>query len=384
MTQYLENSSIYPILIHLLSHFSWRLILLTIFKMIRRLFSTFVLDYPPMMHEFLPPSHNFGSKNSAFNAAHLESFNWLFTMAPAFPVNGDKITVIHEPNHFYETICGKCSEAKKRIMLSSLYLGTGKLENHLVNIIQENLRTNDQLKVDILLDFTRGTRGKENSKTTLMPLVKASSNCNLSLYHTPVLRGLTKKLAPPRWNELLGIQHMKLYLFDDTVIISGANLSKDYFTNRQDRYIMIEDSNLANFYSEFVGKVQEFSFRVDKNGENKLHENWNMLPYESAHHDFATEARDRIRSHFKSVGSKQTETLNEEKDTWIFPFIEMGQLGIHHDSLATKNLLSSTLDGSKMTLATGYFNLTDTYMDVLTNNCLAKCSILMAHPNVSF
>lgn len=52
------------------------------------------------------------------------------------------------------------------------------------------------------------------------------------LYHTPKLRGLLRLLLPERYNELIGIQHMKLYMFDDSIIISGANLSQDYFTNR--------------------------------------------------------------------------------------------------------------------------------------------------------
>lgn len=71
-----------------------------------------------------------------------------------------------------------------------------------------------------------------------------------------------------------------------------------------------------------------------------------------------------------------------DADTWIFPLIEMGQLGIHHDSCITQKILSSALENSKMKFATGYFNLTENYMDTLTNTCQADCSILMAHPNV--
>lgn len=62
----------------------------------------------------------------------------------------------------------------------------------------------------------------------------------------------------------------------------------------------------------------------------------------------------------------------------------MGQIGLHHDSLVTKKLLSSSLEHSTLRLASGYFNLTDTYMHTLTHDCPAKCSILMAHPNVSW
>uniref|UniRef100_A0AAG5D0C2 CDP-diacylglycerol--glycerol-3-phosphate 3-phosphatidyltransferase n=2 Tax=Anopheles atroparvus TaxID=41427 RepID=A0AAG5D0C2_ANOAO len=381
---------------------SWQIILQPILKMIRRLFSTLITDYPPA-GEFLPsaplsnnrqPSTGGGPEvvPPAFRTSALQSLSWLHAISPCFPVSGDRIEVIREPGTFYNTLVEKCSAARRRIMLASLYLGTGSLETRLVDAIHENLRNNDHLKVDVLLDFTRGTRGEKNSKTTLMPLVEETDNFRLSLYHTPVLRGITKRLAPPRWNELLGIQHMKLYLVDDTVILSGANLSNDYFTNRQDRYVMIEDRRLAEFYASLLGKVQEFSLTVGRDGATRLHDTWTMLPYKCAQLEFATEARERIRTYFRGIMEQQREICQREADgqggaeagdTWIFPLIEMGQLGIHHDSLATKQLLSGCLPGSRLRLATGYFNLTETYMNTLTNDCQAKCNILMAHPNAN-
>lgn len=42
--------------------------------------------------------------------------------------------------------------------------------------------------------------------------------------------------------EVLGVHHMKLYIFDKDVLITGANLSHSYFTYRQDRYLMIRGS----------------------------------------------------------------------------------------------------------------------------------------------
>lgn len=43
------------------------------------------------------------------------------------------------------------------------------------------------------------------------------------------------RVLPPRVNEVIGVSHVKAYIFDDDVIMSGANLSSDYFTNRQVR-----------------------------------------------------------------------------------------------------------------------------------------------------
>lgn len=178
---------------------------------------------------------------------------------------------------------------------------------------------------------------------------------------------------------------MKVYLFDDAVIISGANLSNDYFTNRQDRYILIEDKPLADFYAQFIERVQEFSLAVAPDASEGLHRNWRILPYEGTKEQFIQLARKRISDLVQETFQRQARTKeqNPQADTWIFPLLEMGQIGIHHDSVVTKRLLSNCLSGSRLKLATGYFNLTQEYMDTLTHKCLAQCSILMAHPNVS-
>jgi CDP-diacylglycerol---glycerol-3-phosphate 3-phosphatidyltransferase len=347
--------------------------------MIRRLFTTFI-TYPNqhLTSEFFQPTQSSNAK--LLN----ENLNFLFDCAPCFPVNGNRIRVIREPKDFYDTLLRLTHEAKERISMASLYLGIGKMETDLLNAMEKKLQKNRDLKINILLDYTRGTRGVINSKEMIMPLIRESDNCTLSLYHTPALRGITKKLAPARWNEILGLQHMKIYLFDNTVVISGANLSNDYFTNRQDRYIEIEDQRLANFFANLIGKVQEFSLKVDnKSGNVRLHKTWKFLPYESDHEKFANEAKKRIQNFFTKTYDEQQNFINDDADTWIFPTLEMGQLNIHHDSIVMRKLLSNIENGSKLNMATGYFNLTDTLMDTIVNECRAKCSIVMAHPNAN-
>ncbi|XP_055852795.1 CDP-diacylglycerol--glycerol-3-phosphate 3-phosphatidyltransferase, mitochondrial [Episyrphus balteatus] len=353
--------------------------------MFRRFFATFV---DQQITAASSPDFIFNTPKIAqtFNSPGLESLSWLYSHTPCFPLRGDQISIIHEPSKFYDTLIQKSAEAKDRIVLASLYLGTGNLEANFVQTIKTNLQKNDSLRVNVLLDFTRGTRGEVNSKTMLMPLLtEFNRNVSLSMYHTPDLRGMTKRFAPPRWNELLGLQHMKIYLFDNSVMISGANLSNDYFTNRQDRYILIEDKNLADFYAKLISKVQEFSLLVREDAEVELHKNWSVLPYEGDKETFMNTAKQRVADFFQDTFSKQKTILEEssDADTWIFPLIEMGQIGIHHDSIVTKQLFSSSVSGSRLKLATGYFNLTQEYMDTITKNCLAQCSILMAHPNAN-
>ncbi|TDG49965.1 hypothetical protein AWZ03_003475 [Drosophila navojoa] len=319
-------------------------------------------------------------------APALDSLSWLHNLAPCFPLRGEQIQVIHEPHHFYQTLIQRIAQAKKRIVLASLYLGTGQLESSFVQTLRHSLKAESSLRLNVLLDFTRGTRGVANSKTMLLPLVREfGEQVQFSLYHTPDLRGMTKRFAPPRWNELFGLQHMKVYLFDDAVIISGANLSNDYFTNRQDRYILIEDKPLADFYAQFIERVQEFSLAVGADAAERLHGNWRILPYEGTKDQFIRLAKERITNFVQDAYQRQLQIREQssQADTWVFPLLEMGQIGIHHDSVVTKQLLSKCIAGSRLKLATGYFNLTQEYMDTITHNCLAQCSILMAHPNAN-
>lgn len=269
--------------------------------MIKRFFNTF-LEHPgiPIANPDLIPNSKY-VVNTVFASKDLESLNWLHAYAPCFPVKASCIRILNEPSDFYNCLLSKCQEAKRRITLASLYIGTEEPETELVQAIQNNLNSSQgRLKINILLDFTRGTRGAKDSKSVLLPLLqKHRTSVNLSLYHTPLLRGLTRKLIPPRWNELMGLQHMKVYLIDDTVIMSGANLSKNYFTNRQDRYIMIQDEALADFYDEFISRVQQFSLQVNADDTIGLHKDWKYYPYKGDRSNFVNTARLKVLEHFE-------------------------------------------------------------------------------------
>lgn len=342
-------------------------------------------------HFLFLPSGSKNSQNIHARYPELDTLNWLHEFAPYFAISGDAITVIEEPSAFYETILEKCSTAKRRVVLASLYLGIGELEQQLVRGLLENMKRNPDLTVDILLDFQRGTRGSVNSKTTLKPLLDLSTRFNLSLYHTPNLRGVKKRFIPARWNELIGLQHMKVYLFDDAVIISGANLSQDYFTNRQDRYIMINDKALSDFYSGLVQTVQEFSLRVDNANQEQVlcHPQWPLqqMPFAGDHSSFIRAARTKVLNFCERTREEQSQTSrdagNRDVDTFVFPLIEMGQLDIHHDSVVTRRIFQNALEQSQIKLASGYFNLTEELIAAIIDHSPAKCAILMAHPNAN-
>nr|CAG4649465.1 EOG090X08SX [Scapholeberis mucronata] len=320
----------------------------------------------------------------------LENYEWLGKRSPCFPVSGDKVQILNEPHTFYETLMEKTSKASQRITFASLYLGTGSHERELIEAIQSALQSSSgsSLKVRILLDATRGSRGAStSSRTMLLPLVKShSQQCSINFYHTPALRGLLKKVLPERWNEVVGLQHMKIYIFDDSLLISGANLSHDYFTNRQDRYVIIEDSKeLVDFFDQLVETVSQFSLQLNSNNRLSLNSNFPHHPYESDHQKFTAEAKRRVESLFERQLMKNSATVfdwpnAESSDTWIFPFVQMGQLNIFMDSVITQEILEKVPPNAELCLATGYFNLTNDYMNRLLEAPEPNIHILMAHP----
>ena len=180
---------------------------------------------------------------------------------PRFDVNADQVTVLSGPKEFYKTLKDKLRSAKRRVYFATLYVG--KTEKELMDCIEEALNLNPGLKVSILTDALRGTReSPETSCASLLAHLAAKfpRQVEIRLYHTPNLTGTRKRLIPKRINEGWGLQHMKLYGIDDEVILSGANLSEDYFTNRQDRYHVFSCPRVTEYFAEIHNIMCNASF----------------------------------------------------------------------------------------------------------------------------
>lgn len=289
-------------------------------KMLRRFVNTLIDTALQIQPQYTAANH-------PFHNPELDHLGWLSYVSPCFPISSETVTIIKEPEVFYKTILARTSEAKNRITLASLYLGTGELEKIFIDTISGNENFNrGNLKFSVLLDYARGSRYQNNSRTMLLPLIEnQEENCQVCLYHTPYLRGLRKKFAPERFNEIFGLQHMKLYIFDDYLIISGANLSNDYFTNRQDRYFQIKDRDLADFYDGLISKVQEFSLKLDKRNQLIVNHGWNQLPYQGSKYDFVYKACDSITNYI--LDAKNTHDTDKLKKygkifSYIFLYIQ--------------------------------------------------------------
>ena len=122
--------------------------------------------------------------------------------------------------------------------MSALYLGTGKLEKYLVSKLNKKLKSEPNLKLTVLLDYMRGTRINAKTGESSLTMLKSlkienfRKNARLGFFHMPDTGLLKGKYSNSPLREVFGVHHIKAHVFDNNILITGANLSEDYFSDR--------------------------------------------------------------------------------------------------------------------------------------------------------
>lgn len=294
------------------------------------------------------------------------------------------------------------------------------------------------LSIRILMDASRATRptrstinGEMTSTAGMLSNTLVSPRANVALFHSPLLRGIMKRTLPPRLREILGVQHMKAFVFDDDVIITGANISNTYFSNRQDRAMIVRNAaNLADFNASMIDTVSRFSYPLklqpqkssELSGTDSHHGNigddvvlgdvtagidpvkrpWlfcqklredlenlvlsHFLSKTNGMHNssgprrsFGTFAMDRLDLSYHHRDYGAVKRLNKHNwnschdwkgsDTWVFPLVQAGFAGFYQEEAATLLLLRhAASDDGTLILTTPYLNLSTAYEYALAHS----------------
>eukprot|EP00475_Leptophrys_vorax_P008523 TRINITY_DN15522_c0_g1_i1.p1 TRINITY_DN15522_c0_g1~~TRINITY_DN15522_c0_g1_i1.p1 ORF type:complete len:172 (-),score=34.10 TRINITY_DN15522_c0_g1_i1:686-1201(-) len=142
-----------------------------------------------------------------------------------------------------------------------------------------------------------------------------------------------------------------------------ANLSGTYFTDRQDRYVVIQDSAFSDFIQEAVDTVGKFS---------------SVHPRQFDHEAF----RNALHQLNPPSISDQTSSLGND-DVLLFLGFQLGVSGVRQEELMTKELFKLGDQDSSLWIASGYMNFTDEYIHLL-NQRPGSLSLIAAglSPNV--
>ena len=307
-------------------------------------------------------------------------------LLPRIDIDASQIRIIDLPSDFYSTLKSKILNAKSRIFLSTLYIGNS--EHELANTIRTALDKNPYLRVSILTDALRGTREAPSSScaSLLAPLVHDfSGRVEVRMYHTPNLTGLRKALIPKRINEGWGLQHIKIYGVDNEVILSGANLSSDYFTNRQDRYHAIRSKPVTDYLATIHAALCSVSFNLEHSSEPQgFRLNWPET----------NKARNPLQHplHYKAITTSLLRPLISPPtnppsppttNTCIYPLL-VHPPTINTELPAIETLLSSRRRIKDYAFTAGYFNphplITATLLNLSSPPSSTPGTILTASP----
>lgn len=156
---------------------------------------------------------------------------------------------------------------------------------------------------------------------------------------------------------------MKIYGVDDEVILSGANLSRDYFTNRQDRYYLFKSKDLSNYYHGIQTAVSSLSYQLITSSRGFFLDWPTDNNASEPHLNVERFLSDSTRVLVPVLRTKKVETTttNEDPDTLVYPVSSFAPLFKDDKSTELPSVLRmlSLLDhkGAKLTMTAGYFNI---------------------------
>jgi CDP-diacylglycerol--glycerol-3-phosphate 3-phosphatidyltransferase len=231
----------------------------------------------------------------------------------------------------------------------------------------------------------------------------------IRMYHTPNLTGLRKKYIPKRVNEGWGLQHMKLYGMDDEIILSGANLSNDYFTNRQDRYHVFSSKQITDYFHGIHSAVSRLSFLVSPSQQPAGYTlTWpvsNLAPSPLISPQAYVKRSSAVlspliqpsslpsASHSTSTSTLSNPKTKERGNTTIYPLLSLTQLFPPSPSSSTipststerlaltsllKALSSPSFKTSSWTFTAGYFNPSPFLVSLLLSTSSTHNTVITA------
>ncbi|OMP89079.1 CDP-diacylglycerol--glycerol-3-phosphate 3-phosphatidyltransferase [Diplodia seriata] len=318
-------------------------------------------------------------------------------LSPRFEVQPTQIEILSTPSEFYDVLKAKISTAKRRVYLSTLYIG--KTEHELISVIRDALHRNPELKVSFLTDALRGTRETPDPScaSLLAPLVAdfGADRVEIRMFHTPNLFGLRKKLLPRRINEGWGLQHMKLYGADDELIMSGANLSNDYFTNRQDRYHVFSSAEITDYFFRIHSAIGSLSYLISPSSSSPggytmtwPTSNAGPSPLEDRN-AFKKAASDLLTPLIRPAA---TPLPSSPTSTLIYPLLQFTSVLPPSNDTSTElpamtslltHLTQAAHAGSTWTFTAGYFNMTPWMRTLLLSTDPTAGTVVAASPQAN-
>ena len=263
---------------------------------------------------------------------------------PFLPLKKEQVEFLFSPSDFKAQIIELIRNAKKRIYVTALYWQKDEAGQEILDEIYRVKQEHPDLDVKILVDWHRGQRnllGAEKSATN------ADWYCEQrQTYQLPDDPNMFFGV-PINTREVFGVLHIKGFVFDDTVLYSGASINNVYLHQqdkyRYDRYQKITNAQLADAMVNFISDyLLDFSA---------------VHPLDVANRPRTKEIRAAIRAYRKNLANHAEYTLESAvgfSDVLsVSPLFGLGASGNELNQVIEELFLKTQ---QKLTICTPYFN----------------------------
>lgn len=269
---------------------------------------------------------------------------------PQIAVKASDYNILEQPKSFHERILELIASAKDRIMMTMLYLQDDAAGNEVMRALYEAQQRNPKLYIRVYVDFHRAQRGL---------IGKAPSATNRDMYeryakeynHVPAIYGV-----PVKRREIFGVMHLKGFVFDDTVLYSGASINDVYLNYgdkyRLDRYHEINSRELSDALCLYTNEVFHQNFAVQDFSQG------NIRPAREIRNDIKNLQRRLAKSQYIFKSSRKI----HDDEVGITPVVGLGKRDNQLNRLIMWALASAR---KKIFICTPYFNPPKAFMDGL-------------------
>ncbi|QPB43470.1 CDP-diacylglycerol--serine O-phosphatidyltransferase [Rodentibacter haemolyticus] len=273
---------------------------------------------------------------------------------PFLPLEKAQIEFLFSPTEFKTQIIELIRNAKKRIYVTALYWQKDEAGQEILDEIYRVKQEHPDLDVKILVDWHRGQRnllGAEKSDTN------ADWYCEQrQTYQLPDDPNMFFGV-PINTREVFGVLHIKGFIFDDTVLYSGASINNVYLQQndkyRYDRYQKITDTELAN---SMVNFINDHLLNFDA-----------VHPLDTVNRPRTKEIRAAIRAYRKNLANYaeyQLESAVEFSDVLsVSPLFGLGASGNELNQVIEDLFLQVQ---KNLVICTPYFNFPRTLQNKIT------------------
>ncbi|MGR6862676.1 CDP-diacylglycerol--serine O-phosphatidyltransferase [Aliivibrio salmonicida] len=259
---------------------------------------------------------------------------------PVLSQNPENIKILHTAADFRYELLKQIENAQQRIYIVALYLEDDDAGREIFTAIYEAKQKKPSLEVNVLVDWHRAQRG-------LIGAEKSDGNAALYREFSEKYKHPINVLGVPvRNKEVFGVLHLKGFIFDDTIVYSGASLNDVYLAYNEkyrfDRYHVFNNSFLANSMVSFIKKTLIASPAVNCLSQQIRPETKSLKP-----------AIKELRKQLELTNYQFTPQMRKSGEVGITPLVGLGRKGNKLNNHIVLLLASAT---SEITICTPYFN----------------------------